>query len=98
MDEYLKRLEIFRKARKWDIQDTASNLSKSIIIEAAELLEHFQWSEDSFNLEEVEAELADVLMYSLALCLHLKLNPIEIMDKKMLDVAKRYPALKEIKE
>lgn len=95
MQEYLKELEQFRQARNWHLYDTPANLSKSIVIEAAELLEHFQWSEDKFDKEAVEAELADVLMYSLALCQNLNLDPIDIMKKKMVDVARRYPELEK---
>lgn len=91
MKTLLDKIALFREKRDWHLHDTASNLSKSIVVEAAELLEHFQWSEEGFDKDKVEAELADVLMYALAMCLHLELDPQTIIEKKMLDVALRYP-------
>lgn len=90
MEEIKKIIEDFRKKRKWDKYDTPDTLSKSIIIEAAELLEHFQFNED-FNLKEVSYEIADILIYTLSFCYHLKLDPKELIKEKLQDVARRYP-------
>lgn len=81
----------FRNARGWLEHDTEETLSKSIIIEAAELLEHFQWSDKDFDREEVLKELADILIYSLSLCYHMGVDPKEIIEEKLKDVARRYP-------
>lgn len=94
MEELKNIIEEFRKARGWDKVDTEDRLAKSIIIEAAELLEHFQWQAEGYNKQEVCDELADVLMYSLALCYHLGEDPKEIIKNKLIDVAKRYPEIK----
>ncbi|HKL47157.1 MAG TPA: hypothetical protein VJ878_00680, partial [Candidatus Izemoplasmatales bacterium] len=51
----------FRDERGWKHHDTPSALAKSIIIEAAELLENYQWEDVSPNMENVKEELADVL-------------------------------------
>ena len=52
-----KLLLILEKKRDWSKYDSESNLAKSIIIEAAELLEHFQWNEDGDNIQEIKDEL-----------------------------------------
>jgi NTP pyrophosphatase (non-canonical NTP hydrolase) len=46
---------------------TAENLAKSIVLEAGELLEHFQWSASDVDGEQIAGELADVLLYTLQL-------------------------------
>ena len=66
-------------------------MSKSICIEAAELLECFQWSNDDFILEDVKQELADVLNYCLQMCIVLKLDPISIINEKISVNEEKYP-------
>jgi NTP pyrophosphatase (non-canonical NTP hydrolase) len=48
-------------------QQTARNLAASLVIEASEVLEHFQWREDAADREALAAELADVALYLLQL-------------------------------
>ncbi len=93
LNELLKRIDTFNKERDWDQFHSPTNLSKSISIEAAELLECFQWS-DEYNIERVEEELADVLNYCLQMCLVLNLDPIDIVNKKMDKNAIKYPVSK----
>ena len=50
LNELLKRIDTFNKERDWDQFHSPTNLSKSISIEAAELLECFQWSDD-YNIK-----------------------------------------------
>ena len=58
----------FRRERGWDKHNTPRNLASSIIVEAAELLEHFQWGEYSHqDKQEIADELADVLSYCFSL-------------------------------
>ena len=49
MEEVKEIITSFRKKRDWNKYDSEGNLAKSIIIEAAELLEHFQWNENDYN-------------------------------------------------
>ena len=93
LNELLKRIDTFNKERDWDQFHSPTNLSKSISIEAAELLECFQWS-DEYNIERVEEELADVLNYCLQMCLVLNLDPVDIVNKKMDKNAIKYPVSK----
>ena len=91
MEELRTIITEFRGKRGWEKYDTLERFSKSISIEAAELLEHFQWNEDGDNIQEIKDELADVLIYSLAMCYHLNEDPKKIIQDKLVDVAKRYP-------
>ena len=96
MDE-LKKLTrevmAFTEERDWDQFHSPANLAKSIAIEAAELLECFQWNDDA-NPEAVEEELADVLNYCLQMAAKLNLDPAEIIRKKMKKNALKYPVEK----
>ena len=91
MEELRTIITKFREKRGWEKYDTLERFSKSISIEAAELLEHFQWNEEGDNIQEIKDELADVLIYSLAMCYHLNEDPKKIIQDKLVDVAKRYP-------
>ncbi len=97
MDRIKKVMEIidnFNKERDWDQFHSPANLSKSICIEASELLECFQWDETSFDLEAVKEELADVMNYCLQMCVSLNVDPIEIIEAKMKKTAEKYPVSK----
>jgi dCTP diphosphatase len=98
MDDSIKVLsqEIsdFSKERNWDQFHSPANLAKSISIEAGELLECFQWDENNYDKEAVEEELADVINYSLGLASALHLDVKEIVEKKMVKNAKKYPVEK----
>ena len=91
MEELKTIITEFRGKRGWEKYDTLERFSKSISIEAAELLEHFQWNEEGDNIQEIKDELADVLIYSLAMCYHLNEDPKKIIQDKLVDVAKRSP-------
>ena len=58
----MKRIDKFNKDRDWDQFHSPSNLAKSISIEAAELLECFQWNNENYDIENVKEELADVMV------------------------------------
>ena len=90
-DNLLKRIDAFNNERNWNQFHSPVNLSKSISIEAGELLECFQWSNDNYNLEDVKEELADVLNYCIQMCIALKLDPIKIINDKMDITEEKYP-------
>ena len=86
-------LEIIQKMRKdcgCDKTDTLPILIKSVSIESSELLETIQWDESKINLDDVKAELADVLMYSLSIAIDQGWDVKEMIEEKMIDVYKRY--------
>lgn len=89
----LARIRRFTSDRDWDQFHTPVNLAKSIVIEAAELLECFQWS-DEYDLEHVKEELADVLVYCQDLLDKLGLDADEIINRKMDQNEAKYPVEK----
>ena len=93
MDELMQELIKFQTDRDWEQFHTPENLAKSISIEAAELLEHFQWNNE-FNKDEVVDELADVLNYCFLMADALDVDVKEIILNKMEKTAKKYPISK----
>ncbi len=86
--ETLDRIRKFISDRDWEQFHTPANLAKSISIEANELLECYQWSDDA-DIEHVKEELADVIVYcqNMLDCLGLDADEI-IMDKMEKNEAK----------
>ncbi len=90
-DDTKKIIRDFIDERDWDKFHSPSNLAKSISIEAAELLECFQWDDNHYDLEHVKEELADVIIYSQQLLDKLNLDMDEIVQAKMIKNAIKYP-------
>ncbi|WP_254508596.1 nucleotide pyrophosphohydrolase [Anatilimnocola floriformis] len=91
----------FVDERDWRQFHAPKNLSMSLAIEAAELMEHFQWidvaesrqvKDDPAKLTAIGEELADVLCYACALANELGLDISDIVERKMLKNAAKYPA------
>ena len=89
--ETIKRIRKFTEDRDWDQFHSPSNLAKSIVIEAAELLECFQWSDEEYDLQHVKEELADVMVYCQNLLDKLGLDADEIINMKMTQNEVKYP-------
>ena len=89
--ETIDRIRRFTRDRDWDKYHTPSNLAKTIVIEATELLECFQWNDEQFDLEHVKDELADVIVNCQNLLDKLCLDADEIVQKKMEQNEKKYP-------
>lgn len=87
----IERIRKFSEDRDWDQFHSPENLAKSIVIEAAELLECFQWSGDSFDLQHVKEELADVIVYTQDLLDKLGLDADELVNMKMEQNERKYP-------
>ncbi|MCP6718551.1 MAG: nucleotide pyrophosphohydrolase [Patescibacteria group bacterium] len=99
----IEKINRFRDERDWMQFHDPKNMAASITIEAAELLEHFQWKSKEEvkqyikdNKEEVAEEIADVLIYLFELADNLGLDVKEIMDKKIDKNSKKYPVNKAI--
>ena len=88
--EVLAQLRAFVNARDWSQFHTPENLAKSISIEAAELLEAYQWGSQA-ELEQVKEELADVLTYAYLLADKLGLDPETIISEKLKITETKYP-------
>ena len=70
--ELTQRMNTFVKSKGWYAAgtkrpQTPKNLSISLALEAAEIMEHFQWREDAKDKDELAGELADVMLYLLQL-------------------------------
>lgn len=98
-DRIKKQVRQFVVERDWDQFHSPKNLSMALIVEAAEMVEHFQWltEEQSCNLSpeklaEVELELADIQIYLISLAEKLKLDLVAAADKKLALNARKYPA------
>lgn len=93
MDELISEIIKFQKERDWKKFHTPENLAKSISIEAAELLEHFQWGKE-YDSSEVADELADVLIYCIYMADAMDFDIEEIILNKMEKNAVKYPVEK----
>lgn len=87
----IERIRKFTEDREWDQLHSPANLAKSIVIEAAELLECFQWSDEEYDLQHVKEELADVMVYCQNLLDKLGLDADEIINMKMTQNEVKYP-------
>ena len=90
----IDRIRRFTTDRDWDQFHSPENLAKSIVIEAAELLECFQWNNEEYDLQHVKEELADVLVYCRNLLDKLGLDEDEIVNAKMARNEAKYPVEK----
>jgi NTP pyrophosphatase (non-canonical NTP hydrolase) len=98
----LKELvERFVAERNWQVFHSPKNLSMALAIEAAELMEHFQWLEpqesravadDAAAREAVAEELSDVICYALAIANEMGIDVADSLRAKMVKNALKYPA------
>jgi NTP pyrophosphatase (non-canonical NTP hydrolase) len=93
-----KKVAQFRDERGWEKYHNPKNLVISILVEAAELAEHFQWEtveeiekRDREKNEEVAAELIDVLWYCLSLADRLNIDVTDAFLKKFAHNKKKFP-------
>ena len=93
-EDTIKRIRKFSEDRDWDQFHSPANLAKSISIEANELLECFQWSDDNYDINEVKEELADVMVYCVDMLDKLNLEADEIINAKMDKNEAKYPVEK----
>lgn len=87
----LDELRKFVAERDWAQFHTPENLAKGVSIEAAELLECFQWGEDA-DVDRVRDELADVLTYCFLMADKYGFDPEAIMLVKLESTKAKYPA------
>lgn len=89
-DDVHEALAAFVAERDWAQFHSPENLAKSIVIEAGELLECFQWSSEA-DADVVSGELADVLTYCHLLAARLGVDPDRAILEKLSVTAKKYP-------
>ena len=98
LDELRSRIREFAFARQWEAYHTPKNLAMALIVEAAELVERFQWLSpgesaklDAERLEQVRQEIADVLIYLTRLADLLEIDLLEAAADKLEINAQKYP-------
>jgi dCTP diphosphatase len=98
--ELRKKIVEFVTARDWRRFHSPKNLSMALAVEAAELLELFQWSTEAETTKDhitpatssrVKEEIADVLIYALNLCEVLEIDASDAILEKLEQNAKKYP-------
>ena len=101
LEDIQSKIKKFVKERDWEQYHSPKNLSMSIAIEAAELMEHFQWLTIDQSKEllknkkkrvEIEDELADIAIFVLDFCNMFDIDIEKSMLNKLAKSAKRYPA------
>lgn len=101
INEFTKRIIDFRDARDWKQFHNPKDVALSLVLEATEVMEHFQWK----NKEEIESyiktnkndigeELADVLYWVLLMSNDLNINILDALEKKIEKNQTKYPVEK----
>lgn len=95
------RLRVFADERDWNQFHSPKNLSMALMVEVAELMEHFQWLSEaqSGNLaadkkSAVKDELADILLYLVRISDKLGVDLLEAALLKIAKNSEKYPAIK----
>ncbi|MBI4719196.1 MAG: nucleotide pyrophosphohydrolase [Planctomycetes bacterium] len=101
--DLMKLVADFVAEREWEPFHDAKNLSASIAIEAAELMEHFQWlrsdelgnvRRDTAKLQEIAEETADIAAYLLSFASRMGIDLSAALADKMQKNARKYPSAK----
>lgn len=80
------------EARDWH-HDPARGLAASLVIEASELLEHYQWQDEPIGTkEELALELADIFIYAFKFAQVHDIDIVDAITQKLAESAKKYPA------
>lgn len=96
--ELVERIVKFRNARDWQQFHNPKDMSLSLVLEATEVMEHFQWKNqiemEKYLIEHKEAvadELADVLYWLLMMSHDFNINLLDALDKKQSKNEAKYP-------
>jgi dCTP diphosphatase len=99
LDDLTQQLRDFARERDWEQFHSPKNLAMALIVEAAELVEHFQWLTEAQSQalapdkrEPVAQELADILLYLVRLADRLNIDLMDAAQRKLLLNAQKYPA------
>ena len=97
-EELQKTLREFASVRDWEQFHSPKNLSSALVVEAAELLEIFQWMKedesrapDGATKEEIEREIADIQIYLARLADVLHVDIARAVENKLTENARKYP-------
>lgn len=96
--ELTEKIKKFRDKRNWKQFHNPKDMALSLVLEAAEVVEHFQWKDTleiqeylKTNKEEVSEELADVLYWILLISHDLGIDIKKSLEKKMIKNEAKYP-------
>ena len=98
LKDVAQRLDNFARERDWEKFHSPKNLAMALSVEAAELLEIFQWLNEeqsrhlsSQDLEAVREEAADILIYLIRISDRLNIDLVDAINKKISLNAQKYP-------
>lgn len=101
IQELIDRIVAFRDARDWKQFHNPKDLALSLVLESAEVMEHFQWKNkeemEKYVVEskiEIGEELADVLYWVLLMSNDLEINVLDALEKKIKKNEDKYPVEK----
>jgi NTP pyrophosphatase (non-canonical NTP hydrolase) len=101
LERIKQKLREFAKERDWDQFHSPKNFSMALIVECAELVEHFQWLTDEQSkhlsaetLDEVSLEIADIMIYLIRLADKLEVDLLQTVERKIKLNAIKYPVEK----
>ena len=99
LEDLRNQLREFARVRDWEQFHSPKNLAMAMIVEAAELTEHFQWLTEAQSQtlspekrEQVAQELADVFLYLVRLADRLDIDLMDAAQRKLVINAQKYPA------
>lgn len=99
LQDLARLLDDFAQERDWEQFHSPKNLSMALVVEAAELVEHFQWLTEAQSLEfapdklrKIREEVADVLIYLTRLSDRLGIDPLSAAYDKVEANRAKYPA------
>ena len=95
MKDLCRKIDEFAEQRNWKRYHTPKNLTMSIAIEAAELMECFQWNDGDIDNSNPEEELADVMIYCLRLSSVLGIDMRKEILNKLEKNGRKYPICKD---
>jgi len=101
INELTKRIISFRNARDWKQFHNPKDVALSLVLEATEVMEHFQWKNQKeietyveTNKNEIGEELADVLYWVLLISHDLGIDILDALENKILKNEEKYPVEK----
>ena len=99
IDELQRAIADFARERDWEQFHSPKNLAIALSVEAAELMEPFQWltqaessDTDALDMEQIRNEIGDVLIYLLRLADRLEIDVLEAAERKLIINHRKYPA------
>lgn len=98
INDVINKIVAFRNAREWKQFHNPKDVALSLVLEATEVMEHFQWKSGEeiekyikMNKREIGEELADVLYWVLLMSHDLKIDILDALSKKMVKNEIKYP-------